>query len=101
MQKNHLPDNARITLAMKLNVEVERIARTGMTKGTTPKPYYILDCYVTLPGIKFPQAVQLFAGEPLNPGMYSVPLVASVKDRRPSFDLDLSEAQQVKQQAAA
>lgn len=78
---------------MKLTVEVERIARNGMTKGTTPKPYFILDCYVTLPGIKHPQAVQLFSSNPLNPGFYNVPLIASVKDRRPAFDLEMSEAQ--------
>jgi hypothetical protein len=77
---------------MNLTVEVERIARDGMTKGTTPKPYYILDCYVSLPGLKHPQACQLFSGKPLNAGFYTVPLIASIKDKRPSFDLDMSEA---------
>lgn len=86
---------------MNLTVEVERIARDGMTNSKTPKPYYILDCYVTLPGIKHPQACQLFSGKPLNAGFYSVPLVASVKDKRPAFDLDLSEAQTVTKAAAA
>lgn len=77
---------------MKLTVEVERIAKHGMTNSKTPKPYYILDCFVTLPGIKHPQACQLFSPEPMNPGFYTVPLVASVKDRRPAFELDMSEA---------
>lgn len=84
-----------------LKVEIEGVARQGMTKGATPKPYFILDCYVTLPGLKFPQACQLFADRVLNPGHYSVPLVASIKDRRPTFDLDLSAAQQVSAARAA
>ena len=78
-----------------LKVEIEQVARQGMTNGKTPKPYFILYCYVTLPGLKFPQACQLFSDKVLNPGHYNVPLVASIKDRRPAFDLDLSAAQQV------
>ncbi|MNZ29791.1 hypothetical protein D3C78_470450 [compost metagenome] len=82
---------------MELRVEVEGVSRQGMTKSpTNPKPYFILACYVSLPGIKFPQAVQLFSDKVLNPGIYLVPLVASVKDQRPAFDLDLSAAQPVK-----
>lgn len=77
---------------MKLTIEVERIARDGMTNSKTPKPYYILDCYVTLPGIKHPQACQLFSPKPLNAGHYEVPLIASIRDRKPSFDLDLAQA---------
>ena len=30
-----------------LKVEIEQVARQGMTNGKTPKPYFILDCYVT------------------------------------------------------
>jgi hypothetical protein len=86
---------------MNLTVEVERIARDGMTNSKTPKPYYILDCYVTLPGLKHPQACQLFSGKPLNAGFYNVPLVASVKEKRPAFDLDLSEASPVSKANAA
>ena len=65
-----------------LKVEVEKIARQGMTKGATPKPYFIFDCYVTLPGVKFPQACQLFSDTVLNPGHYNVPLIASIKDQQ-------------------
>ena len=77
---------------MKLTFEVERIARDGMTNSKTPKPYYILDCYVNLPGVKHPQACQLFSSKPLNAGLYEAPLVASIEDRKPTFKLDLTLA---------
>jgi hypothetical protein len=86
---------------MNLTIEVERIARDGMTNSKNPKPYYILDCFATLPGIKHPQACQLFSSKPLNAGFYSVPLVASIRDRKPSFDLDFSAATPAAKAAAA
>ena len=79
---------------MEIRVEVEAISRTGVTKSN--KPYFILACYVTLPGVKFPQACELFSDKALNPGQYIAPVVASIRDRRPSFDVDISAAQPVK-----
>lgn len=79
---------------MEIRVEVEAIARHGVTK--SQKPYFILSCYVTLPGIKFPQACELFSDKALNPGHYVCPVVASIRDKRPAFDVDLSAAQPLK-----
>lgn len=76
-----------------LTVEVEGITRTGVTK--SQKPYFILACYVTLPGVKHPQACELFSDKAINPGIYSVPLRFAVEDRRPVMSLDLSAAQPV------
>lgn len=79
---------------MEIRVEVEGIKRTGVTKSN--KPYFIISCYVTLPGLKHPQACELFSDKALNPGLYSCPLVASIRDNRPAFDVELSAAQPLK-----
>ena len=82
-----------------LTVEVEGITRTGVTK--SQKPYFILACFVTLPGVKHPQACELFADKPLNPGSYSVPVRFAIEDRRPVMQLDLTAAQSVAASRAA
>lgn len=86
--------------AISLPVEVVDLAHSGQTKSDTPKPFYILNTYVSLPGIKFPQACKLFSNRNLTPGHYVVPLTAQVKEGRPFFDLDLSAAQPSKSAAA-
>lgn len=84
---------------INLQVEFTGVQRQGVSnKGQTPRPYWILQAFAQLPGIKYPQAIELFtfdATQVKPAGVYSIPLVASVKDNRPAFDLDLSAAQPV------
>lgn len=75
---------------MELKVEVEGIKKSGVSKANTP--YFILACYVALPGVRHPQACDLFSDKALNPGTYDVPLVFSIKENRPAIELKLSEA---------
>lgn len=81
-----------------LPVEVEGTGRTGLTK--SQKPYFILRCYVTLPGVKHPQACELFSDIELRPGNYNVPLIFAIEDRRPVMRLDVTAAQPVAARAA-
>lgn len=82
-----------------LQVEFTGHQRQGVSnKGASPRPYWILQAFAQLPGIKYPQAIELFtfdAAQVKPAGIYTVPLVASVKDNRPAFELDLSAAQPV------
>lgn len=75
---------------MDLKVEVEGIKKSGVSKSNTP--YFILACYVMLPGVRHPQACDLFSDKALNPGTYDVPAAFSVKENRPYMELKLSEA---------
>lgn len=84
---------------MELKVEVEGIKRSGVTKNQTP--YFILACYVQLPGVRHPQACDLFSDKALNAGTYDVPAVFSIKENRPAVELKLDEARPVKMGAAA
>lgn len=77
---------------LSLVVEVEDIASSGVGGKNKDKPYYIHNAYVHLPNLRHPQACQLFGSKMLPPGKYNVPLVGSIKERRPSFDLDLTAA---------
>lgn len=68
-----------------------------------PRTFYILSAYADLPGHKYPQAIELFISDPkdLKPaGTYSIPLIASVKDNRPFFEFDLSDARPAQKAAA-
>ena len=82
--------NAKKVISMELKVEVEGIKHSGVTKGN--KPYFILSCYVLLPGLRHPQACDLFSDKALNSGTYDVPCAFSIKENRPAFELKLSEA---------
>lgn len=84
---------------MDLKVEVEGIKKSGVSKSNTP--YFILACYVMLPGVRHPQACDLFSDKALNPGTYDVPAAFSIKENRPSMEMKLSEARPVKLGAAA
>lgn len=84
---------------IKLQVEFTGQNRSGTSnKGPQPRPYWILGAFAQLPGIKYPQAIELFTFDVANvkaPGAYLIPLIASVKDNRPAFELDLSAAEPV------
>ncbi|HCA1453243.1 TPA: hypothetical protein MNK97_005586 [Klebsiella pneumoniae] len=90
--------------AISLQVEFTGQNRDGVSnKGPVPKPYWIMGAYALLPGLKYPQAIELFTTKATDvkpAGVYEIPLVASVKDGRPSFDLDLSAARPVAARAA-
>lgn len=69
----------------------------------SPKTFFILGAYAELPGKKYPQAIELFCGDPLHikpAGVFMVPLIATVKDNRPFFELDLSAATPVQKATA-
>lgn len=73
--------------------------KTSNKNPQAPKTFWITSGYVHLPGMLFPQAVELFVGDVtkvLTPGDYVVPLTFAVKDNRPSVELDLSAARPVK-----
>lgn len=75
---------------MDIKVEVEGIKKTGVSKSN--KPYFILSCYVSLPDVRHPQACELFSDKAFNPGLYVAPCSFSIKDNRPAFELNMSEA---------
>lgn len=78
---------------MKLRLDVEKIIRQGVNKAN--RPYFIQGAYVTLPGFKHPQYIEFYTEKVLNNGLYEVPVVCSVKDQKPLFELDISAAQPV------
>lgn len=84
-----------------VKVEVERIAKQGMTNSKSPKPYFIMDCYVHDASVKHPQACQLFSDVAHNPGMYNVPRSLVIDNKRPSWALELSAAQVIPARAAS
>lgn len=92
------------TNAITLQVEFTGHNRSGTSnKSGQPRPYWIMGAFAQLPGIKYPQAIELFTFDVAHvkpAGVYSVPLLASVKDNRPAFELDLAAAQPVPAAAA-
>jgi hypothetical protein len=82
-----------------VRVEVEGIVHSGVSKSN--KPYFILSTYVTLPGLKHPQACNLFSDKTLMPGDYEAPLVFSIEDKRPAAQIDLAAAQPARAAAAS
>jgi hypothetical protein len=86
-----------MTQSISLKIEFTGENRTVISNKNpaSPKTFFILGAYAELPGKKYPQAIEIFCGkaEDIKPaGVYMVPLVASVKDNRPSFELDISAA---------
>lgn len=86
-----------MTQPISLRVEFTGENRTVVSNKNpaSPKTFYILGAYAELPGKKYPQAIEIFCADPAHikgAGVYMVPLVASVKDNRPTFVLDLSAA---------
>jgi len=90
---------------VSLLVELTGKNRQGVsTKSGSPRPWFAIGAFATLPGVKYPQAIELFTfdASAVKPaGVYSIPLIATVKDGRPAFDLDLSAAQPVQSRASA
>lgn len=78
---------------LSITVEFTGANRSGQSKSN--KPYWVLGAFAHLPGIKYPQAFEVFtmdAAQLKAPGTYLVPLISSVKEGRLSFDPDLSAA---------
>lgn len=80
----------------------EQRAVTSHKNPNQPRTFYILLGYADLPGHKYPQSIEIFVADPkhlMPAGTYQIPLVASVKDNRPSFEFDLSAARPVNKAA--
>jgi hypothetical protein len=78
---------------LSINIEFTGTNRSGVSKGG--KPYWILGSFAHLPGVKYPQTMDLFTMEADSlkaPGTYLVPLIASIKEGRLSFEPDLKAA---------
>lgn len=91
------------SISLKIEFTGENRTVTSRKNPAAPKTFHILGAYAELPGKKYPQAIELFCGDPAHikpAGVYLVPLIASVKDNRPSFELDLSAATPVQKAAA-
>lgn len=83
-------------------IVVGTIAKNSMKTGVA-KPFWITSAYVSMPGMKFPQACELYVPEVtqvLPPGDYLVPVNFSIKDNRPSLELDLVAARPATVKAA-
>lgn len=66
--------------------------------------WHMCDAYAELPGSDFPQKFEYFCRkkeEILAVGSYDVPVKVSIKDSRPSFELDYRSAKRVASVAAA
>lgn len=77
--------------------------KTSNKNPAAPKAFWITSAYVDMPGMQFPQAVELFVGDVtqvLAPGNYIVPCSFPIKDNRPSVELDLSAARPAPAKAA-
>lgn len=93
-----------MTQAISLKIEFtgENRAVVSNKNPAAPKTFYILGAYAELPGKKYPQAIEIFCGNPADikpAGVYMVPLIATVKDNRPAFELDISAATPVQKAA--
>lgn len=78
---------------------VGTVQKTSNKNPAAPKAFWITSAYVSLPGMKFPQACELFVGDVtqvLTPGDYMVPVNFAIKDNRPAVELDLVSARPVK-----
>lgn len=79
-----------------VTVEVTGIQRSGTSaKG---KPYCMFTCYVTLPGIPYPQKADFYAGTPAEvpqPGTYECDIVGDVRDGRVVFEVDPRQGRRV------
>lgn len=94
-------------MAKPLNVAVKVIGtepKISNKNPAAPKPFWITSAYVDMPGMMFPQAVELYVGDVtkvLAPGDYFVPCLFPIKDNRPSVELDLSAARPALKNEAA
>ena len=78
---------------LSITIEFTGQNRSGVSK--TQKPYWVLGAFAHLPGVKYPQTMDLFTMDAQNlpaPGAYLVPLVSSIKEGKLSFEPDLSAA---------
>lgn len=94
-----------MTNKIMIQVELTGESRTvqSVKNPSQPRTFYILGAFALLPGVKYPQAIEIFLMDPahLKPaGNYLVPVNCGVKDNRVNFELDFSQAQHVKSQAA-
>ena len=81
---------------LSINIEFTGANRSGVSKGG--KPYFILGAFGHLPGVKYPQSMELFTMDAASvkaPGTYLVPLIASIKEGKLAFEPDLSAAASV------
>jgi hypothetical protein len=95
-------------MSSKILIQVETTGESRTVTSTknpaSPRTFYILSAYALLPGVKYPQAIELFISDPshLKPaGNYLVPVNASVKDNRVHFELDFGLAQVAQSKQAA
>lgn len=82
---------------------VGTVQKTSNKNPAAPKSFWITSAYASFPGMKFPQACELFVGDVtqvLTPGDYMVPVNFTIKDNRPHTELDLVAARPVKAAAA-
>lgn len=91
---------------LTVRVELNGQNKQGMSmkNPAQPKFYCLMGGYITLPGIAYPQATQIYVGDPSQVkaiGHYEVPLAFSIEDGRPACQLDFSRAQPVQAPAAA
>lgn len=78
-----------------VKVEVESLKKTGVNKAG--RNYFIMSAYAMLPGIRHPQLIEFYTESQMSPGLtLQVPIVVSVRDGKPSFDLDYQAATAVK-----
>jgi hypothetical protein len=78
---------------LSLTIEFTGANRSGTSKAGNA--YFIIGAFAHLPGVKYPQAMELFTMDGTHqkaPGTYLVPLVASIKEGKLSFEPDLSAA---------
>lgn len=78
---------------LSLTIEFSGANRSGTSKAG--RPYFILGAYAHLPGVPYPQSMELFTMDAAHmkaPGTYLVPLIASIKEGKLSFEPDLSAA---------
>lgn len=79
--------------ALSINIEFTGANRNGVSKGG--KAYWVLGAFAHLPGVKYPQIMELFtmdAAALKAPGTYLVPLISSIKEGRLAFEPDLTAA---------
>jgi len=94
-------------MAQPLNVAIKVIGtvqKVSNKNPAAPKTFWITSAYVDMPGMMFPQAIELFVGDVTNvlaPGDYFVPCQFPIKENRPSVELDLSAARPAEKKAAA
>lgn len=92
---------------LTVRVELNGQNKQGMSQKDPAKPakfYCLMGGYISLPGIAYPQATQIYVGDPNQvkaPGHYDVPLTFSVDDGRPACSLDFSRAAPAQASAAA